>query len=264
MGQVVSFHAMNIAIEKAKDFGISGIGVYNSNHNGSEAYFAMMALPFNMIGYCLTVGGVNHMAPYGGRDKVLGNNPFAIAVPTGKDFPIVLDMACSVVARGWISLAMQEGRKIPEGWALDRNGNPTTNAKEAYEGTVLPIGEYKGFNLSLIIGIISAVLTGGAIGKDVTNLYENFVEKQNIGHFMGAINISYFSTIEQFKQRIDNLVNFIKSSRTIKGMDRIYLPGEKEYETKNINLKKGLPIASSVIKEFKNLAEKYNIDFDYK
>ncbi|MBD3305970.1 Ldh family oxidoreductase [candidate division KSB3 bacterium] len=263
MGQVVSHKAMQIAIRKAKEFGISGVGVFNSNHNGTEANWAMMALEHEMIGFCFTTGGVNIMAPTGGYDRVLGNNPFAFAFPTGDqwDFPIVFDLACSTVARGWIVLAMKQGEEVPEGWALDKEGNPTTNAKEAYEGSVLPIGDYKGYGLSLIVGILSSVLTGGAIGNEVTEFYHDFERKQNIGHFMGAIDIGAFIPFDAFTQHLDTLITFIKASRKRQGVEKIYVPGEKEYETYQVNSKQGIPVPTAVLKEIERLAEKYAIDW---
>ena len=162
---------------------------------------------------------------------------------------------------GWIVLAMKQEEKIPEGWALDKHGNPTTNAREAYEGSVLPIGDYKGYGLSLIVGILSSVLTGGAIGEEVTEFYHDFQRKQNIGHFMGAIDIGAFIPVEEFKDRLDTLIAFIKSSRKRAGVEKIYVPGEKEYETYLMNSEKGIPVPTEVLKGLETLAEKYSIEW---
>lgn len=265
MGQVVSHHAMKLAIDKAKEFGISGVGVFKSNHNGTEANWAMMALKHDMIGFCATTGGVNIMAPWGGYDRMLGNNPFAFAVPTGDtwDFPVVFDMACSIVARGWIVLAMKQGEELPAGWALDIEGNPTANAKAGYEGSVLPIGDYKGYGLSLMVGIFCSLLTGAAIGEEVTDFYHDFQKGQNVGHFMGAIDIGSFVPITDFKTRIDNLINFLKSSNLRGNVEKIYIPGEKEFEAYRDNSANGIPVPSGVLKELEALAKKYEIEWIY-
>lgn len=264
MGQVVSHYAMRVAIQKAKASGISGVGVFNSNHNGTEANWAMMALEHDMIGFSGTTGSVNILAPWGGFDRMLGNNPFAFAVPTGDawDFPVVFDMACSVVARGWIVLAMKQHEALPEGWALDTEGIPTTDAKAGYEGTVLPTGDYKGYGLSLMVGIFSSLLTGAAIGEEVTDFYHHFDKGQNTGHFVGAIDISAFVPVNAFKKRLDGLISFLKSSNRRPGYDQIYIPGELEHIAYSENISKGIPVPSNVLKELKTLAKKYDVDWE--
>ena len=163
-------------------------------HNETEANWAMMALKHDMIGYAATTGSVNILAPWGRYDRMLGNNPFAFAIPTGDrwDFDIVFDMACSIVARGWIVLAMKQHEALPKGWALDPQGNPTTDAKVGYKGPVLPIGNYKGYGLSLMVGIFSSLLSGAAIGEEGTDFYHHFDKGQNVGHFLGAIDINAY------------------------------------------------------------------------
>ncbi len=253
LGPVVSTRAMGIAIEKARSTALAGVGVRNSNHNGAEAYYAMMALEHEMIGFCVTVGGKNILAPWGGLTALLGNNPFAFAIPAGAERPIVLDMACSVVARGWIMLAMKNNWKIPEGWAVNREGEPTTNAEEAYEGLVLPAGGYKGYALALMGCILGGVLTGASIGSEVTDLGRDFDRDQNVGHFVGALSIEKFIPVHTFKERMDRLIKELKSSRRMKGVERIYLPGEREHETREQNLKEGIPISRGVLRELNGL-----------
>ncbi|MBA7527464.1 putative oxidoreductase YjmC [subsurface metagenome] len=262
MGQVVSYKAMKIAIEKAKKYGISSIGVLNSNHNGAEAYYVKMALKHDMIGYCLSVSGRNILAPHGGFTPLLGNNPFAISAPTKDEIPIIFDMACSVAARGWIKLALKEEINLPEGWALNIEGKPTIDPQEAYDGSVLPIAGYKGYGLALMISIFSAVLTGAAIAENVSDLYGYFDRKQNVGHFIGALNIEYFISLSEFKERMDRLIRFIKTSKRFEGVEKIYLPGEIEHNTNKINLEKGIPIQIKIYEELKNLAKKYNIKWE--
>lgn len=203
MGQVVAVRAMELAIAKARTAGAGIVGVRGSNHYGAAAYFAMMALPHDMIGFSMTVGAANIMAPTGGIEPLLGNNPFAIAVPAGEELPPVLDMANSVVARGKIVLAMKKGEKIPEGWAADKDGVPTTDARAAYEGLVLPVGGYKGYGLAFMVAALAGVLTGAAVGRQVANFYEDFVKVQNVGHLNAAIRVDAFMPVDQFKKGMD-------------------------------------------------------------
>src|SRR5918993_747591 len=149
MGQLVSMRAMELAIGKAKQGLCVFASTRNSNHYGAAAYYAQMACPHDMIGFSFTIGGINHMVPWGGAEPMLGNNPFAIAFPRRGAPPVVLDMACSVAARGKIIVAAKEGRAIPPDWAVDREGQPTTDARAALEGFVAPVGGPKGYALTL-------------------------------------------------------------------------------------------------------------------
>ncbi|NMB15681.1 MAG: Ldh family oxidoreductase [Firmicutes bacterium] len=250
-GHVISVRAMEMAIDKAAAHGIGAVGVRGSNHNGAEAYFAMQALKHDMIGYCVTVGGVNIMAPWGGTTPMLGNNPFAVAIPAGEELPIVLDMACSVVARGWIVLARKNNELIPPGWALNKEGEPTQDPKEAYEGAVLPVGGYKGFGLALIGAVLGGVLTGGAVGGEVTDFYEDLVKAQNVGHFFVALKVDHFLPIDQFKVNMDNLIRQLKGVKLAKGFDRIYMPGEQEFinleESRTLGIKMSLGVARELV-----------------
>jgi LDH2 family malate/lactate/ureidoglycolate dehydrogenase len=255
LGPVVSAKAMDIAIKKAKTSASACVGVRNSNHNGAEAYYSMMALRHDMIGFCVSVGGKNILAPWGGLTPLLGNNPFSFAIPAGEELPVVFDMACSVVARGWIVLAMKNNLEIPDGWAVNKDGEPTRNAKEAYEGLVLPVGAYKGYGLALMGCILGGVLTGAAIGSEVTDLYGDFDRNQNVGHFMWAISTEKFMPVREFKARMDRLIRELKSGRLMKQVEEIYLPGEREFQVKALNLRKGVPISIGVLKELNEMGE---------
>ncbi len=149
LGHVTSYKAMEIAIDKASRHGIAAVGVRHSHHNGAAAYYAQMALEHDMIGFSCTNSPPLMPAP-GGADKVVGNNPFAIAVPAGKELPLVLDMACSLAAQGKVMLAMKRGESIPHGWATDNKGVPTTDAAEGLKGFLLPAGGYKGYCMAII------------------------------------------------------------------------------------------------------------------
>ncbi|MCM3762102.1 Ldh family oxidoreductase [Alkalihalobacillus oceani] len=193
MGQVAGKFAMDIAAEKAKQFGVGVVAVKGSNHYGASVHFAQMVLAEDMIGITGTIGGTNIMAPWGGTDRRLGNNPFSVAVPALHKDPLVLDMANSVVARGKIVLAAKTKQPIPQEWALSPDGSPTTDPVEAYHGTVQPIGGYKGYGLTLMTGLLSSLLSGALFGEKITDLYEEFTTPQDLGHYMQAINIASFT-----------------------------------------------------------------------
>jgi len=258
-GHVVSVRAMEMAIDKARLHGIGAVGVRGSNHNGAEAYFAMQALKHDMIGFCVTVGAANIMAPWGGAAPLLGNNPFAIAIPAGEELPIVLDMACSVAARGWIVLARKNKEPIPPGWALSKEGEPTTDPTEAYEGTVLPFGGYKGFGLALLGAVLGGVLTGAAVGSEVTDFYEDLVEEQNVGHFFAALKIDHFLPIDQFKARMDNFIRELKGVKLAKGFERIYMPGEREFLILEESRTLGIKVSSGVARELVRLGQELGV-----
>ena len=185
MGQVVSAWSMDVAVRKAAEHGEPAfVSVRNSNHFGAAAWFAEMASRRGMIGLAYTIGGINHMVPWGGKEAMLGNNPFAVAFPLRGEAPLVLDMACSVAARGKIIVAAKEGVPIPADWAVDRDGVPTTDAVRALEGFVSPVGGPKGYALTLTIGLLSTMLSGANFGSEVTHMYEDFERPQNIGHLL--------------------------------------------------------------------------------
>ena len=203
MGQVAGQRAMELAVAKARDHGDPVfVSVRNSNHFGAAAWFVEIAARANMIGFAFTVGGINHMLPWGGAEPMLGNNPFAVAFPRRDGPPIVLDMACSVAARGKIIVAAKEGRPIPADWAVDRDGRPTTDAQAALEGFVAPVGGPKGYALTLTIGLLSTMLSGAFFGSEVTHMYEDLENPQNIGHLFGVLPIGSFEPLERYSSAL--------------------------------------------------------------
>ena len=167
MGHLVMRFAAQTAIAKAKRTGVGWVGARMSNHAGPAALYAMMPLSHGMIGIYLAVGSNNHLPPWGARENLLGTNPIAIAIPALEEPAVVLDMAPTVAAFGKVRLKAQRGEEMPVGWMIDRDGKPLTDAKRADEGFLLPIGDYKGYGLSLMIGLLAGTLNGAAFGKDV-------------------------------------------------------------------------------------------------
>ncbi|MGE4284798.1 MAG: Ldh family oxidoreductase, partial [Clostridia bacterium] len=252
LGAVAGTKAMSMCIEKAKKTGIACAAVNNGNHYGLAAYYSMMALEHDMIGFsvCNTIA---KMAVYGGIDPVLGTNPISIAVPAGKSYPLVFDAATSEVALGKVMVADIEGKSIPENWAIDKTGKPTTNAREALEGAILPFGGYKGSGLAIMVDIFSAVLSGAAFGMYTGELRADPEKGQDLGFFFGAMDIASFQEPNLFKERIDQLVKDLKGSRKQKGVEEIYMPGELEYLKKEKLSKDGFEIGPGVLRDLINI-----------
>jgi LDH2 family malate/lactate/ureidoglycolate dehydrogenase len=177
MGQVVGVRAIDLGLDKAGKSGGISVGVRRSNHYGAGAYYVQRAVARDAIAFAYS-NAPPTMAPWGGVDPYVGTNPYAYGVPAGEHRPIVLDMATSIVARGKIILAAERGEPIPEGWAIDAEGNPTTDAQEALAGSVLPFGGPKGYALSLMIDIMAGALTGAGFGPGINSMYDNFDEPQ--------------------------------------------------------------------------------------
>jgi LDH2 family malate/lactate/ureidoglycolate dehydrogenase len=253
-GQVVATYAMNRAIAKAEEYGIGAVAVKNSNHFGVAAHYAMMASHKDMIGIVMS-NTAPLMPPVGGAEKIIGNNPFAMAAPTDHKYPLVLDMALSQVAFGKILYAKSKGLSIPEGWGADKNGNGTTDPRAVLEGGfLLPLGGPKGFGLALMIEVVTAVLAGGAISKMIPSMYD-LTQKQSISHLMVAIRIASFTEPDRFKQMASVLSSYVKEAKKASGIDEIYLPGEIELSLEEKRNESGIPISDNVIAELNRLAE---------
>lgn len=259
-GQLVALRAMDEAIPIAKEAGVGFVAIKNSNHFGTAAYFAMRALEDDMIGLALTHAEAD-MIPFGGKKPVLGTNPLAIAVPAKDELPIVLDMATSGVAMGKVMVAAQEGREIPEDWAVDTEGNPITDPKKAR--AVRPLGGSKGYGLAVIIDILSALLTGSAFGVHINRMYDNFSEPQAIGHFVGAIDIASYLPADEFKQRVDQMIREIKSIPPAEEFDEVFLPGEPEARTERERLKHGIPLSQELYAELEELGSELGIELEH-
>jgi len=261
LGQVISAKAMEMAIEKAKKGVFGLVGVRNSTHNGAMAFFANMAVKEDLIGIGLT-NTVPLMAVTGGNQAMIGNNPLSIAAPAGAEKPVIFDMACSIAARGKIILAAKKGEKIPLGWANDKDGLPTEDAKAALEGLILPVGEHKGYGLALMVDVLSGVLMGANFGPEVGPLYNN-PGAQGIGHLLAAINIEAFIPLAEFKARMDKMIRDIKNSKKAKGAEEIFLPGEIEMGIEAKRRQEGIPLSRAVYDELCGLGQKLGVKPDF-
>jgi LDH2 family malate/lactate/ureidoglycolate dehydrogenase len=238
---------MKLAIAKAQKSGLGWVNVTNSNHFGAAAFYAMMALDHDMIGFAATNASPT-MAPTGGREARLGNNPLAVVIPAGKYRPIVLDMATGAVAKGKIFLAQQEKKKIPTTWALDKNGLPTDDPDAAAQGLIQPSGGYKGYGLSLLIDLLTGVLSGGGFSTHVGQMYKQIDAPTHSAHMCGAVRVDAFIPVDEFRRRVDEIIDLMHSCPRAQGVDRIYVPGEIEYEIEQRRRSQGIPV-NAVLKE---------------
>jgi LDH2 family malate/lactate/ureidoglycolate dehydrogenase len=250
IGQVGASLAMRMTIEKARQTGVAFSAVTHSNHYGMAAYWAMMALPHGMIGFSST-NAPAAVAPTGGCTAMFGTNPFAIAIPAGREIPVVLDLATTVVARGRIILHAKQDKPLEPGWAFDGKGLPTTDPHAALKGLLAPIGGYKGYGISLAVDLLCGVMTGSNYGVHFPGfLADNMIKPTDVGSVFAAMNVECFMDLAEFKAAIDKALQEIKTSTKAEGVKRIYIPGEIEFEMRSERLTNGIPIPEPVVRDF--------------
>ena len=252
VGQVIASRAAHEAIRRAKLHGVGAVAVRNSNHFGTAAYFTRLAPPEGCIGL-LTTNASPAMAPWGGRKKTVGNNPWSVAAPAGSRPPMVLDIANTVVARGKVFLARQRGLPIPAGWAINAAGEPTTDPAEALAGIILPMGEHKGYSISVALDVLSGVLTGSAFGTGVHGPYQT-EHRGGCGHLMIALNIEAFLPPAEFNARMERLITELKSVPLAKGFDEVFYPGEIEARNEERYRREGLRLPEQTLADMAKLA----------
>ncbi len=201
------------------------------------------------------------MSPEGACEAFFGTNPLAAAFPTGKGFPLRIDMATSIVARGNIIAAQKAGKPIPEGWALDVEGRPTTDAAAALAGTVLAMAGHKGSALAMMVEVFSGVLAGAAVGSEVGSMYKHLDRPQNVGHFFCLMDVAAFMDVAAMKRRLDAMIGRIKACRLRPGVQEILVPGEPEYRKSQYNRHHGIAIGAETVEELKTLAGEYGIPY---
>jgi len=259
MGMVVGTSAMNGAIALARDTGVGLVGVRRSTHYGMAAYYALQAIKADCMGIAFTNSSPG-MAPYGGKKPILGVNPLAVGVPAGGRPAIVLDMAMSVIARGKMRLAAMHGKPIADGLGLDAKGRTTTDGMHVFGGgSVLPFGGPKGSGLAIWMEIMGGVFTGAAFAGQMRSLYEDFSGPQRIGHLFLAIRPDLFMPMEDFKARMDSMIEYLKDSDPAEGVDEVLMPGEPEARQETERSRSGLPITPEVLASLKDEAAQADI-----
>jgi LDH2 family malate/lactate/ureidoglycolate dehydrogenase len=255
MGHIAAYRGMEKAIQKAEEHGIGWVSVKDSGHFGVAGLFPMMALKKDFIGYIVS-NSAPMMAPWGGRERIIGNNPLSYAFPTDQYPPVILDFSCSLVSSGKLILARKK--------AIDKNGLPTEDPYEGYEGggSLTPIAEHKGYGMVLAHEILTAVLTGGKWTRNIKSLYEEDETRiQGTCHSFMALDPDCFLGRKEFKKNMDRYIKSIKESAKAKGAQEILMPGEPEYRTETKFLKEGIPLAPNTVKELTTLGKSLGLSF---
>lgn len=252
-GPVVSLHALEAALEVARENGVCVATIGHSNHNGAGSYYVEKAVAAGCIAIAMT-NAPPSMTVFGGRQAVLGTNPITFGTPISGDTPVLLDMATSVVARGKIVEAAKRDESIPEGWALDASGKPTTSGVAAEKGVVLPLSGPKGSALAIMVEVLCGVLSGGRFAGDLGNLYSDFVTPQDIGHFMLLIDVSRTHVCDTHADRVRDLVAALKDCALADGFDAILMPGELEQGREARTRQAGIALPENVIADLDAIA----------
>ncbi|MAZ41620.1 MAG: Ldh family oxidoreductase [Cyclobacteriaceae bacterium] len=272
LGLVAGPYAMRLAIEKAKNVGTGWIAVKNSNHYGIAGYHAMMALEADCIGISMT-NASPLVAPTYSKERLLGTNPIAVAVPAGNEPPFVADMATTTAANGKLEILQRKNESAPLGWLQDKEGQPTQAAQGIVEGgALLPLGgdrehgSHKGFILGSIVDILSAVLSGANFGPWVPP-FVSFLDPDpnpvgaGIGHFFGALRIDAFRPASEFKTHMDIWIKRFRNAVTINETNKVIIPGDPERQMDQLRRKEGIPLLDTVVKDLQSLSEQYQVKF---
>ena len=274
LGPVVTIKVVNMVVEKAKQVGIGWALIRNLTHQGALGYYSQMMAEKGMAGIVIVCNPPN-MAPFGARVAGVHNSPIAISVPAKRHRPLNLDMATSVVAGGKLWLAVDKNMPIPEGWALDKEGNPTTDPRNV--GALLPFGGPKGSGLAMMFECLSSVMAGNPVlepalfGREIGPPTEgkkdqaigerlSYLPKHIQNSVVAAIDISTFTDLESYKEHIDNLIDGIKALPKAEGFSEIFVPGEPEERTFIERSRSGIPLPEGTIRNLKAISEKYGVE----
>jgi LDH2 family malate/lactate/ureidoglycolate dehydrogenase len=263
VGHVQAVKALEMLLPMAKQNGIASATIRNSQHFGAVSYYCNRAAKHDCI-LLATTNCEPAMSPTGGSDAFFGTNPIAASFPTGKGFPIKIDLSTSAIARGNIIAAAKKKQPIPLGWALDPDGEPTTDADKALLGTVLTMAGHKGYALALMVELLSGVLSGAAIGSDIGSMYKILDRKQDVGHFFCLLDIDAFMDRAEFSQRIDSTIDKVKAGRKLAGTDEILVPGERSARKAAENSRLGISIGPETMKELEDWCTRLNVGFPFK
>lgn len=271
LGLVVAPFAMNVAIQKAKTAGTGWVSVKNSNHYGIAGYHAMMALEEDMIGLSFT-NASPLVAPTFSKERLLGTNPIAVAIPAGQEAPFVADMATTTAANGKLEILQRKNSDAPIGWVQDQEGRPTSDANGVKKGgALLPLGgdrehgSHKGYALGAIVDIFSAVLSGANYGPWVPP-FVAFLEPdpnpvgEGLGHFFGAMRIDAFRPASEFKGHMDNWIQRFRNASPTEGNSKVIIPGDPERELEQERIKSGIPLLQPVYDDLCSLGNKFGVE----
>jgi len=254
MGQVLNVFAMREAVRRAKVHGIAAVALRNSNHFGTALYYTLTAAREGCIAF-LSTNASPAMAPWGGRKKTVGTNPWSWAAPAGRHPPMVLDIANTGVARGKVYLAKQKGQPIPEGWAIDANGAPTTDPAAAIDGIILPMAGHKGYAIAAMMDM----LTGSAFGSGVFGPYQT-EHKSGAGQLMIVLDIAAFQPLVEFNARMEKMIGELKSVPLAQGHEEVFYPGEIEARNDARNRRDGLLLPADTIEDLVKVGRETGIE----
>jgi LDH2 family malate/lactate/ureidoglycolate dehydrogenase len=262
LGQVQARKALDLLIPLAAQNGVAAATIRNSQHFGALSWYCNLAAAQGFILLAMT-NGEPAMSPEGGYQAFFGTNPIAASFPTGKGFTVKIDLATSTVARGNIIAAQKREEPIPPGWALNVEGEPTTDPQEALLGTVLAMAGHKGYALALMVEIFGGLLSGAAISPDVGSMYKDLDRKQNVGHFFCLFHLEAFLGFSDYLRRIDQTIDRIKAGKRRSGVEEILIPGERSARTARLHGTQGIPVSKETLAELRQWCSQQNIPFDW-
>lgn len=269
-GPVVTTPAADLAVQKAEQAGVGWVLIRNHTHQGALGYYAERIMKKDMAGLAIACARPN-MVPFGAKVAGLNNSPLAICVPAGRHAPLILDMATSVVALGKVMVAADAGECIPEGWAVDEEGQPTTDPSKA--GALVPLGGPKGSGMALLFECLASIMAGNALVQPILsassgrNGEQQSEQRRQVGHIashnqnsiMVAIDISGFMQLEDYKKQVDELIDSVKSLPTANGFAEILVPGERKQRCYAERIKNGIPLAAPTLGSLRGVAERFEI-----
>ena len=260
MGHVVMTYAAKLAVELARGSGVGWVGARRSNHAGAGAVYASIPLEYGMVGIYGAASSVNHMAPWGGTEPLLGTNPIAVAIPAGEEAPVILDIATSTASNGAIRTHEVEGKAMPAGWVQDRkDGSSITDPRRINEGTYLPVGGYKGSGLSIIIGLLAGPLNRAAFGADIRDFAAPPASELNVGQFVVALDVSRFLPVDVFRAEVDRHIRDLASSKRLRGIDEIRVPGQGRRARRREREQNGVPLSASLVAQIDEVAQSLGV-----
>ena len=252
LGQVVVTRATRLAIEKARETGVAVVGTVHSNHAGAAGLYPLMAADAGMVGIYLAVANSNGMPPWGGQNPLLGTNPLAIAVPAPSG-PFLLDIATTTASHGTIKVARQEGKSMPEGWVVGRDGEPITDPALAGEGFLLPMGGYKGAGLTIAIGLLAGILNGAAFGSSVVDHLHDLESPTNTGQLLVVLRADLFRPLADALGGVDGALAELRTSDG-PGAPRLRLPGDESARLWNDSMRCGVDISAGLLETLSDAA----------
>ncbi len=254
LGQTVATRTMKMAISKAEQHDVGIVTAFNCGHIGRMADYALMAVEHDMVGYC-AVNSFPQVVPFGGRERLFNQSPLSWAVPAGEEPPFVLDISTSVSAGGKIAVAHAKGERLPEGYIVDKDGRPTTDTKDYFEGGAsLPMGGtvgYKGTGLAMAVDITAGLLSGRGAA---------YLGDRGQGVFQMAIKIDAFREVDRFKEEMDALIRKVRNSKPAPGFREVLVPGDIERRTKEIRSQNGIDVPENTWKVIVETAKKVKVD----